>query len=301
MISSKKNIFLFWACDYSPNTGEGRLGRKFIYDLKKKNKCKIYQIKTQNFLSKYKYISPFIGIFYLWYFYFKKNKIIYVNYLPMWNFLIFLILPPKTILGPITGGAYFNSSNKINFFIRKIIFPRLYKISELLLNFRFNNYIFSTDLLKKFIDKKLLKKSQFNFVLKDINLNNNKLKNKNIDFLIYYRKHNNKESLFSISLIKNLIDCNFKVEIIGDHLEIKGIKNHGKISNQLVQKLQKKSKFTIASGENIYSIFILECISNGVIILINKKLGKYINFYKNKFKIIDFNNMKLLLKLREKK
>ena len=29
----------------------------------------------------------------------------YLNYLPLWNFLIFILLPPKTLLGPITGGS----------------------------------------------------------------------------------------------------------------------------------------------------------------------------------------------------
>ena len=33
----------------------------------------------------------------------KGNKICYINYLPIWNFLIFVVLPKKTILGPITG------------------------------------------------------------------------------------------------------------------------------------------------------------------------------------------------------
>ena len=45
----------------------------------------------------------------------KGNKTCYVNYLPMWNFLVFLILPPSTLLGPITGGAHNVTNSILNF------------------------------------------------------------------------------------------------------------------------------------------------------------------------------------------
>jgi len=65
------NEFLFWASDYNLNTGEGRLARKFINHFKKENRCKTRQIEKKiNFILNYKYISPFIGILYIWYFFF---------------------------------------------------------------------------------------------------------------------------------------------------------------------------------------------------------------------------------------
>lgn len=298
MKSKNNNEFLFWACDYSLNTGEGRLARKFINNFEIENQCKTLQIKKNyNFILNYKYISPFIGIFYLWYFFFKNKKVIYINYLPLWNSLIFLTLPPNTILGPITGGANFTTTNKINFYIRKSIFPKLYKLSETILNKRFKNITFSTDLLKKYLSKKTIKKSKFNFVLKNIFLNKGNLKKK-IDFIIYYRKHKNKESHFSKKLILNLINLGFKLEIVGDIINIKGLKNHGFRSNKYIQKLQKYSRFTIASGENIYSLFITECLTNGVIIIIDKKFASYVSFFKEKFKIINLDDTKSLIKLK---
>ena len=30
-----------------------------------------------------------------------------MNYLPLWNPLLFILMPPNTILGPITGGSKF--------------------------------------------------------------------------------------------------------------------------------------------------------------------------------------------------
>ena len=56
------------------------------------------------------------------------------------------LLPPKTIIGPITGGSFFSKNS--NFLIRKYFFPVFYKISELIILFRYKQPIFSTELLK---------------------------------------------------------------------------------------------------------------------------------------------------------
>ena len=116
----KKKIFI-WTSDISQNTGEGILCRSFLYKLlpkhnkiiiqsleKKFNIKKITDLKkldlnkiNQSFF--HKYLGPLVGVLYCWKNYICGNKIIYSNYLPFWNILIFLLLPPKTILGPVTG------------------------------------------------------------------------------------------------------------------------------------------------------------------------------------------------------
>jgi hypothetical protein len=130
---------------------------------------KIAEIKTleQSFINKdnsffkkkiinkdsllHKYFGPFYGIYYLW---LNRDKnIIYINYLPLWNFLIFLFLPKKTIIGPITGGVYHGKVYSFNSFIRKYIFPIFYKISVFIIYRKFKGVIFSTDLLKNYIPK----------------------------------------------------------------------------------------------------------------------------------------------------
>ena len=71
------------------------------------------------------------------------------------EFFNFFLLPPKNILGPITGGALYDKTNKINYYIRDIFFPIFYKFSEIALNLRFKNrLVFSTELLKKYLSKK---------------------------------------------------------------------------------------------------------------------------------------------------
>lgn len=290
-----ENTIYAWASDYASNSGEGNLARMYISYLKNTYNYKFIFNKKKKLN---KYLSSYIGILYCWNYYLKNRKVAYINYIPFWNFLIFLFLPPGTIIGPITGGALFNKKNLFNYFTRKYLFHFFYKISEFLLNFRSTNLVFSTDLLKIYLSKKTIKKSNFNFVLKNFKFK--KLEKKKNDFLIYYRKHQNKENQFPYDLIKRLIDLNFKICVIGDKLNIPLVKNYGIVSNKKVSKLQSISKYTIASNENPYSLFIIECLSNNMKILIDKKKKNKFKLFKCRIIEISLNNVKNLKKIKSK-
>ena len=284
-----KKKLTFWVCDYSEKTGEGNLARKFIENFYKNSKIDVKTLKFSN-LFNHKYIIPFIGIFTCWKYYLKGHAIGYINYLPLWNFLIFALLPPKTILGPITGGAFYGKTNLINFFIRKFIFLIFYKLSEFILNIRHKNeLLFSTELLKNNLSKKTIKRCKFNFVLDNLKIKKKKIKD--IDFLIYYRKHNNKLTFFKYNFLENLIKYQFKILIVGDKLSIKGVKNLGFINKKKISELQSRTKYSLCSGENIYSLFVIECITNHVKILIDKHHMKKIKFFKKFFINIDNFNL----------
>ncbi len=289
-----KNKLFVWTCDFSENSGEGKLARLFIKKLNNNNEYKI--IFNQKKILHNKYTSTINGIFYCWAKYLKNEKVCYLNYLPLWNILLFIFLPPKTLLGPITGGANYKKKNNIEYVVRNKLFPIFYKISEIFLNFRTSKIIFSTDLLKKFLFKKTIKNSQFNFVLKSFLLKKKKFKK--IDFLFYYREHKNKKTFFPLKFIKKLINKKFNIHVVGDKLNFPNIKNHGFIKYKKVAKLQSLSKYTVASGENLYSFFILECISNNMKIIVEKKNRFIIRFYKKQFIKINFNNDKDFKKIK---
>ena len=88
-----------------------------------------------SFLS-HKYIIPFIGIFYCWVYYLQNKKVCYLNYLPLWNVLIFLLLPPNTILGPITGGALYKNKFSLDFLFIIYFFFIFYNLIEKFILFR---------------------------------------------------------------------------------------------------------------------------------------------------------------------
>lgn len=291
------NKYSCWACDFSNKTGEGNLARLFVEKNYAQNNYQIFtprNIGSLNFsctkILNYKYISPFVGILFCWYLYAKGKKVVYLNYLPLWNCLIFIFLPPKTALGPITGGAYFE---KKQYFIRKLVFPILYKISELFLFVRSNKIYFSTELLKSYLFNYTIKKSHFNYIF-NFYIKNKKVK-KNIDILVYCRKHINKEASYPHNFIKKLVSLKVKVHIVGDHFPNKFVINHGYISNKKVNHLLKQTFFSISSNENFYTLFNMECFNNNVIILVDKTKKKYIKYFKDKFLFIDFKDNNFLI------
>ena len=243
----ENNRIYFWVSDYSESTGEGRLGRLFIKYLEKYNEV----VKINNSypgVLNYKYINPIVGIMLCWILFLKKKKVAYINYLPLWNIFIFLLLPPKTIIGPITGGSNFSKLNK-DYFIRKYIFPVLYKVSEIILNLRYENIFFATELLKKKLSSTTIKKSKFNFVLRALKIKTCSIKT--IDFCLYYRKHPSKICSFPYTFIKKLIKQGYKIYVVGDKLNINGVNNLGFIKYSKLIQILKKTKFTISSPENI--------------------------------------------------
>jgi hypothetical protein len=280
-----------WACDFSNKTGEGNLARLFIKKIILQRNFKIFTVNNIKILG-HKYCSPFIGILFCWYFFIKRRKIVYLNYLPLWNCLLFIFLPPGTILGPITGGAYY----KKQFFLRKFCFPIAYKISEIFLNFRNIKIYFSTELLKKYLAKSTINKSDFNFIFNYYQKKN--FYKKEIDFLIYYRIHKNKEKFFPYDLIKKLISLNFKIHIVGDYLKNSSVFNHGYIDNQKIQKLLSKTYFSIASYENLYGLFTIECFNNNVKLIIEKSQIKHVTTFKEKFIFVNYNSIYSLKNLR---
>ena len=94
---------------------------------------------------------------------------------------------------------------------------------------------------------------------------------------------------------------NLKVIVVGDKLKIPGVINKGYLSNKSIQKLQIETRFTISSGENLYTLFIIECIENGVKILVDNNNKKEIKYFKSNFLVVDFNKFNLIKNLKKLK
>ena len=101
----------------------------------------------------------------------------------------------------------------------------------------------------------------------------------------------NKSLLFNHELVKDLSRENLKIIVVGDKLNLKKVVNLGYINKKRLNKLQSRSKYTLCSGENIYSLFIIECITNHVKILINKENMKKIKKLKKFFVTINRLNL----------
>jgi hypothetical protein len=304
----KNKYLLIWASDLSPNTGEGILGLNFLNQIQKIKKYKNIKIKTlqsdiniknANFnelkykeINKktiyHKYFGPIYGAIYIL-FNSRKSEVLYLNYLPFWNFIVFLILPSKTILGPITGGVYNGPANNLNLLIRKYFFPIFYMISKIIIYRKFKKIIFSTNILKNFIKRD--KSTLNNFA--EILFEKKNYKQKRIyDIIFYNRNHVTKFS----SNIKNTIvylSKYCKVCVVGDDFNYDNIKNFGWVERDKVLKLIQSSKLAFNSAENFLSIFGIDCINNGALVVYDKNI-KYNMKYKNSNYIsVNFNNINL--------
>lgn len=284
--------YICWCCEYDKDSGEGQLARIYLNYIKKKD-VKIISPKIKFYLSEYLY--QLFGILVLWYYYLRGNKVIYLNYLPLWNSLIFLFSPPNTIFGPITGSIQINKIQNLNSFIRAKIMPFFYKFSLFILDFRLKKIIFATNILNKFINKEIKKKSIINFIPNNYKIKVNRKKfTKIFDIIVYYRNHNNKFIGHHIKFIKEQIKLKKKIIIIGDKINIKGSDHLGRLEKKELMKIIKKSKFCLSGDDNLLSLFNLECLRSGVKIIYNHKLKfqiidtkshlfKAYNFEKNKF------------------
>lgn len=286
-----------WANDLREVSGEGLLGLTFMKEISLiykdifliktnqnifyfKEGKKIKEIKSEE-IFKYgsffeKYLSNLIGIFYLLRRNKDKEKIIYVNYLPLWNWLIFLLLPKQTILGPITGGSLIQELSSFKVVIRKIIFPIFFKISSNIIKKKFQNIIFSTSLLKKYFNSK---NNYFDFVIFYLKYIELKRVKKDIDLIYYNRDHPNKNNYNIKKLVVELARKK-KVHIFGNNLDSKNIVNHGYISKNKKSLLLSRSKYAIISSENFLSLFTLECFKNNIKIISNVQKPKV--FYNNR-------------------
>ena len=289
----KNRTIYYWASSEKKNNGEGILARNFLHLLRRN--FKNYTLQPLNSYKKinqntffYKYILPFLAILILWKHFFLKQKISYVNFLPAWNIVLILLLPPRTILGPVTG-----SINKIKF--RKTI--KFFSFIGLkIINYRFKRILFSHDFFKKFLDNEK-KKYFFNFLLYNFKISNN-INKKKYDLIFYYRKHHNKNNLFNFLLL-NKLSKKFKICVIGERINIKSsnILNKGFVSRNKAIKYIKETKSSIASYENLFSYFALDCISNNLTVFYNKEFIVDKKLKINSIIPIDFYNLEKTLRI----
>ena len=308
------NILHSWISDSRHQDGESKLSITFCqeistaYDLviiyspfnkiiikNKKIISNVIKKKTNKLNYYYKYISPFIGVFFLWYLHFiKRKKVAYINFLPLWNFLLFILLPSRTILGPITGYVYNDKINSLENFLRKFFLPLFMSASIKIINIKFKNVIFATYNLEKFA-KKLSKKYTLNYSSIFINNKSYLEIEKEIDFVIYYRNYNSKKPRFLKLIIEYLSFKGKKIITYGDYFETEfsNIEQKGFIDEKLINNLMNRSKYTIISPENLFSVTFYNALNNRVKIIFDKNLSNdLINQFKQEIFIeLDFDDI----------
>jgi hypothetical protein len=292
------NKIFYWATDQSSKSGEGKLAIMFVARLKKIYKSdKIHKIKshfiktnvsTNNILFTtmiHKYLIPFYGIFNLWIFYFKKNKTCYINYLPLWNFLIFLLLPPKCILGPITGTV----DNKKKFLFK----TTLETLSAIIIKIR---YDYDKVLFASNFYQKKFKNASHNFIISNFKLRKFINKKKKYDFVFYIRNEYLKKNIYTKQIINKLLFLNYKIVVIGGRFNSEKVINFGYCSEKKTKTIISLCRYAIANRENLFSFFAQDCLANGLIVFYNSQFKNYQHFKTNNFVPINMDNSLISVK-----
>ena len=271
----EKEIYV-WACDLDKFRGEGILANEFIKDLKKYTRKKLLietpknNHKKINFSFYRNYITPFIGIVKIWKNYFQGRGTCYINFLPIWNFFIFLLLPSKTILGPITGTRYNEKVTDLNKFIRKYILTFFSYISINILISRRKLILFSTKNLESLIPKKIKKNSFFNYIATTIKkkkiINNKKI----YDIFFYYRKYSTHNPQFQKNVIEFLAKYKYKIVVAGNKCDVKNVKEIGFVRRTKIRSYLEKTKFSLNEEANFLSFFTIDSLESGCAVICNK-------------------------------
>ena len=318
-----KHTTYIWSCEFKKSSGEGLLANEFIkyyikfninskiiletphfkYFISKGKIIKKFNFK-ENILLNYKYFTPFLGVAKIIRQSYVADSVIYLNYLPIWNFLLFLLLPAKTILGPITGSDAKNNINSIKQIFRYILLPLFIFFSKKIIKKKFRNIIFSTNLIKNINLVHYIK----NFSLIYLSSKNSRRKVfKDIDLVYYFRNHSNKFLKEEIYLLHKLMQLKFKILFCGDSFNDFSklhINSLGYVSEARLSALLDRCKFVIAPAENPHSFFIQKSILSNVHIIFRKSQTKYIKNIYNSYSVINFDNKNLLqsiIKVLEKK
>ena len=160
--------------------------------------------------------------------------------------------------------------------------PVQFMISNQILKYRYKNLNFNTSNLKSVLSKKVINKSSFNFIYNLYDLNRNEtFIEKKYDFIFYIRRYPSKGTE-KITQFIEILKEDFNIITVGEKLKINGIEEFGFISREKVLDLCKKSKFSIISSENFYSLFCFDCISNGVKVFFNEAMKHEKNFVEDK-------------------
>ena len=288
----KKRLII--ACDLDPRSGEGRLAHLFIEQMglnNDDNDCLFLTPNTEADISKTtaapgRRLIRYWGV-YLWlwleilkYRRCQQTELFILNYLPVWNFVTFLIIPRSARLAPLTGGPPLNSRHLYTTFhhrciqsvLRNVVLTALSKLSGLIINTRRLNVKPATPFVSKFLEQE---NSQHFFIttsltpLKDTSVN----QHQNCYDLIAYT---NDHPLKNNQLLKNLLPLfaqkKMRVALIAKGNCVKDFSNsacdlYENISRDDVAELLEKSNAALICSLEGAGLFAQEAAVLGLKIL----------------------------------
>tara|TARA_B100000242_G_scaffold227337_1_gene167711 strand:- start:14060 stop:15121 length:1062 start_codon:yes stop_codon:yes gene_type:complete len=284
-------MILCWAIEFDNLGGEGILARTFIKNLasvtdkkifivtpnkvflikksriiclKRKKRKDISMQKSKN-LFKQRFVYPLEGVSIL----FRNKKFkkkIYLNYLPLWQFPLFLLSKLlKFDLGPIVGGVFYRNKYKslLNILARVYIMKFFYFLSAFVIK-TFNIEIVSANsAINNFLEKQKIFSvvSPINLLAVDNYHDSVESKKRDIDVIFYYRRHDSKYPILTMNLASSLSKKGKNVFIFGEKFEANYLNQVGYVSKDRLLDIFSKSKIFINLADNPENLTVYDAIS----------------------------------------
>ena len=148
--------------------------------------------------------------------------------------------------------------------------PFQFYLSNLVLLFRYKNLtFFNTSNLKSFLSKKVIGKSEFNFIYNLYNLNsNNGNTDKKYDFIVIsiFRIM---EQLKEINFI-NILKQNYKIVTVGEKLDIAGVEEKGLSRNEVLDLCRKNKIYKLVLKTFIRFLLIVHLVEQKFFLMKNE-------------------------------
>ena len=293
---SDERTLLILACDLRVTSGEGRLALLHLKNLenrlKKNHRCGSFQLKKSQ-----KILSPnprsdirFVHstLCYCWLlFHITRLRILgaenvfVLNYLPLWNFFFFLIVPKTFNLGPITGGGLVNDRHlsasirekRLLQITRNILIPFLYELSSFIIRLR----SLAVKPATQSVANKLNLKSTLPRAIEidDTPFEAEKLHTKNrlrsIDFVSYVGDHPLKNTALTVLVLNRLAAIGYNVHLIGSvsvktDINIK-VNYHSVLPHKDVVDILRRSRCVFSLSLEEAGFFTFEAAVLGCLIL----------------------------------
>lgn len=228
-----------------------------------------HQDKRQTFFTKY--IIPLAGACFIRSLA-RQRRTVYLNYLPLWNFPLLLLIPRSTVLGPVVGGYPPEISlrgvltNPAGL-VRGALMPACYMLGALLIARKFPRLVLGNPCTYTFFPQPY----RANILLTCVNIlaaqgvvTPDQPDHPTYDVFFYLRAHSTRHPEESKQLMEELCRRGYKVCAAGEVSNVPGVVDKGYVPHETLLGLLVDSSCFVCLSDNIFAITAIEALALGV-------------------------------------
>ncbi len=228
-----------------------------------------HQDNRQTFFTKY--IVPFAGACFLRSIA-KRRKTMYLNYLPLWNFLLLLLIPRSSVLGPVVGGyppavSMRQLVKKPAVLVRGALMPLCYFAGAAVITRKFPLLVLGNPCTYRFFPASYRRNILFscvNILAARATTVADRPEMPAYDVFFYLRGHPSRHPEASRTLLAEISRLGYKVCVAGDLANVPGVTDKGYVPHERLLRLLVDSASFVCLSDNLFAITTIEALALGV-------------------------------------